>query len=182
MGLEATRHIGRIVIHPRTRMWCMWQRWDNLWGANPERGVYKTADGGKTWSQVLKINDDTGWRERHRDGPGESGHFVCQQRTSRRRRTPYGFNGGGPDSALYKTTGRRDLEEADQGLPYENGGETGRMRTGHLRKDPNIVYALVQHEKGGIYRSEDKGETWTEMSDTNPRPSYYSQVRIDPKQ
>jgi len=67
-----------------------------------------------------------------------------------------------------------------KGLPYENGGETGRIGLDIYRKDPNIVYALVQHEKGGIYRSEDKGETWKKMSDTDPRPSYYSQVRVDP--
>jgi len=67
-----------------------------------------------------------------------------------------------------------------KGLPYENGGETGRIGLDIYRKDPNIVYAIVQHEKGGTYRSEDKGETWKKMSDTNPRPSYYSQIRIDP--
>jgi len=61
-----------------------------------------------------------------------------------------------------------------------NGGETGRIGLDIYRRDPNIVYAIVQHEKGGTYRSEDKGETWKKMGDTNPRPSYYSQIRIDP--
>ncbi len=67
-----------------------------------------------------------------------------------------------------------------KGLPYENGGDTGRIGLDIYRKDSNIVYAIVQHEKGGTYRSEDKGETWKKMGDTNPRPSYYSQIRIDP--
>jgi len=67
-----------------------------------------------------------------------------------------------------------------KGLPYENGGDVGRIGLDIYRKDSNIVYAIVQHEKGGTYRSEDKGETWKKMGDTNPRPSYYSQVRIDP--
>jgi photosystem II stability/assembly factor-like uncharacterized protein len=67
-----------------------------------------------------------------------------------------------------------------KGLPYENGGDTGRIGLEIYRKDPNIVYAIVQHEKGGTYRSEDKGETWKKMGDTNPRPSYYSQIRVDP--
>ena len=65
-------------------------------------------------------------------------------------------------------------------MPYENGGDTGRIGLDIYRKDSNIVYAIVQHEKGGTYRSEDKGETWKKMGDTNPRPSYYSQIRIDP--
>jgi len=67
-----------------------------------------------------------------------------------------------------------------KGLPYENGGETGRIGLDVYRKDSNIVYAVVQHEKGGTFRSDDKGETWKKMGDTNPRPSYYSQIRIDP--
>src|SRR5256886_5194987 len=98
-----------------------------------------------------------------------------------RRRTPYGFNGGGSDSAIYKTTdGGATWKKLTKGLPYENGGETGRIGLDVYRKDPNIIYAIVQHEKGGTYRSEDKGETWKKMGDTNPRPSYYSQIRIDP--
>jgi len=98
-----------------------------------------------------------------------------------RRRTPFGFNGGGPDSAIYKTTdGGANWKKLTKGLPYENGGDTGRIGLDIYRKDPNIVYAIVQHEKGGTYRSEDKGETWKKMGDTNPRPSYYSQIRIDP--
>jgi photosystem II stability/assembly factor-like uncharacterized protein len=67
-----------------------------------------------------------------------------------------------------------------KGLPYENGGDTGRIGLDIYRKDSNVVYAILQHEKGGTYRSEDKGETWKKMGDTNPRPSYYSQIRIDP--
>jgi photosystem II stability/assembly factor-like uncharacterized protein len=178
MGLEATRHIGRIVVHPKNPEVVYVAALGHLWGPNPARGVYKTMDGGKTWVQVLKINDDTGVSDIAMDPESPDTLYAAAYE---RRRTPYGYNGGGPDSAIYKTIdGGANWKKLTKGLPYENGGETGRIGLDIYRKDPNIVYALVQHEKGGIYRSEDKGETWKKMSDTNPRPSYYSQVRIDP--
>jgi photosystem II stability/assembly factor-like uncharacterized protein len=178
MGLEATRHIGRIVIHPKNPDVVYVAALGHLWGPNAERGVYKTADGGKMWTQVLKINEDTGVSDIAMDPESPDTLYAAAYE---RRRTPYGFNGGGPDSAIYKTSdGGATWKKLTKGLPYENGGDTGRIGLDVYRKDPHIVYALVQHEKGGIYRSEDNGETWKKMSDTNPRPSYYSQVRIDP--
>jgi photosystem II stability/assembly factor-like uncharacterized protein len=178
MGLEATRHIGRIVIHPRNPEVVYVAALGHLWGPNPERGVYKTSDGGKSWSQALKINEDTGVSDIAIDPESPDTLYAA---TYERRRTPFGFNGGGPDSAIYKTTdGGATWKKLTKGLPYENGGETGRIGLDIYRKNSNIVYAVVQHEKGGTFRSEDKGETWKKMGDTNPRPSYYSQIRIDP--
>ncbi|HJX94665.1 MAG TPA: hypothetical protein VJ324_03540, partial [Candidatus Acidoferrum sp.] len=177
MGLTATHHIGRIVIHPRNPEVVYAAALGHLWGPNPERGVYKTTDGGKTWNQVLKINDDTGVSDIAMDPESPDTLYAAAYE---RRRTPFGFNGGGPDSAIYKTVdGGATWKKLVKGLPYENGGDTGRIGLDIYRKDPNIVYAIVQHEKGGTYRSEDKGETWKKMGDTNPRPSYYSQIRID---
>jgi len=178
MGLGATHHIGRIVIHPRNPEIVYAAALGHLWGPNPERGVYKTTDGGKTWNQVLKINDDTGVSDIAMDPESPDTLYAGAYE---RRRTPFGFNGGGPDSAIYKTVdGGATWKKLVKGLPYENGGDTGRIGLDIYRKDSNIVYAIVQHEKGGTYRSEDKGETWKKMGDTNPRPSYYSQIRIDP--
>src|SRR6202158_389679 len=178
MGLDRTCHIGRIVIHPKNPEVVYVAALGHLWGPNPERGVYKTSDGGRSWSQVLKINDDTGVSDVAMDPESPDTLYAAAYE---RRRTPYGFNGGGPDSAIYKTTdGGATWKKLTKGLPYENGGETGRIGLDIYRKDSNIVYAIVQHEKGGTYRSEDKGETWKKMGDTNPRTSYYSQLRIDP--
>ncbi len=178
MGLAATHHIGRIVIHPRNPDVVYVAALGHLWGANAERGVYKTIDGGKTWSQVLKINDDTGVSDIVMDPQSPDTLYAAAYE---RRRTPYGFNGGGPDSGIYKTVdGGATWKKLTKGLPYENGGETGRIGLDIYRKDPNVIYAIVQHEKGGTFRSDDKGETWKKMGDTNPRPSYYSQIRIDP--
>jgi photosystem II stability/assembly factor-like uncharacterized protein len=179
MGLEATHHIGRIVIHPRNPDVVYAAALGHLWGPNPERGVYKTADGGKTWSQVLKLDEDTGVSDIAMDPESPD---ILYAAAYQRRRTPFGFNGGGPGGAIYKTTdGGATWKKLTKGLPYEEGsGDVGRIALDVYRKNSNIVYALVQHEHGGIYRSEDKGETWKKMGDTNPRPSYFSQVRIDP--
>ncbi|MGB9464584.1 MAG: hypothetical protein WBR10_05685, partial [Candidatus Acidiferrum sp.] len=178
MGLTATHHIGRIVIHPRNPEVVYAAALGHLWGPNPDRGVYKTTDGGKTWNQVLKINDDTGVSDIAMDPESPDTLYAAAYE---RRRTPFGFNGGGPDSGIYKTVdGGATWKKLSKGLPYENGGDTGRIGLEVYRRDPNIVYAIVQHEKGGTYRSEDKGETWKKMGETNPRPSYYSQIRVDP--
>jgi photosystem II stability/assembly factor-like uncharacterized protein len=178
MGLRATLHIGRIVIHPKNPEVVYAAALGHLWGPNPERGVYKTTDGGKTWNQVLKINADTGVSDIAMDPESPETLYAAAYE---RRRTPFGFNGGGPDGGIYKTVdGGATWKKLTKGLPYENGGDVGRIGLDIYRKDSNIVYAIVQHEKGGTYRSEDKGETWKKMGDTNPRPSYYSQIRIDP--
>ena len=178
MGLGATHHIGRIVIHPSNPEVVYAAAQGHLWGPNPERGVYKTSDGGKTWSQVLKINDDTGVSDIAMDPQSPDTLYAAAYE---RRRTPFGFNGGGPGSAIYKTSdGGATWKKLTKGLPYENGGDTGRIGLDVYRKDPNIVYAEIQHERGGTFRSEDKGETWKRMGETDPRPSYYSQIRVDP--
>jgi photosystem II stability/assembly factor-like uncharacterized protein len=178
MGLSATHHIGRIVIHPKNPDVVYVAALGHLWGPNAERGVYKSADGGKSWTQALKINDDTGVSDIAMDPQSPDTLYAAAYE---RRRSVHGFNGGGPDGGIYKSVdGGATWKKLTKGLPYENGGDVGRIGLDIYRKDPNIVYALVQTEKGGLYRSEDKGETWKRMSDTNPRPSYYSQVRIDP--
>jgi photosystem II stability/assembly factor-like uncharacterized protein len=178
MGLGATHHIGRIVIHPTNPEVLYVAAQGHLWGPNPDRGVYKSSDGGKTWSQVLKINDDTGVTDIAMDPQSPD---ILYAAAYERRRTPFGFNGGGPGSAIYKTSdGGATWKKLTKGLPYENGGDTGRIGLDVYRKDPNIVYAEIQHEGGGTFRSEDKGETWKRMGETDPRPSYYSQIRVDP--
>ena len=178
VGLEETFHIGRIAIHPVNPSVVYVAAEGRLWGASKERGVYKTTDGGKNWTLVLSINEDTGVSDIAMDPQSPDTLYAAAYE---RRRTPFGFNGGGPDGGIYKTTdGGATWKRLTKGLPYAEGGDVGRIGLTIYRHNPNIVYALVQHPKGGIYRSEDKGENWTKMSDTNPRASYYSQVRVDP--
>jgi photosystem II stability/assembly factor-like uncharacterized protein len=178
MGLKDSHHIGRIVIHSMNPDVVYVAALGHLWGPNKERGVYKTADGGKTWTQSLFLSEDTGVVDIAMDPQSPDTLYAAAYE---RRRTAYGFNGGGPEGAVYKTTdGGATWKKLTKGLPYESGGDIGRIGLCVYRRNPNIVYAIVQHTKGGIFRSEDRGETWTKMSDTNPRASYYSQIVVDP--
>jgi len=175
MGLKDTHHIGRIVIHPSNANIVYVAAQGHLWGPNEERGVFKTTDGGKTWAKVLYIDPDTGVNDIAMDPLNPDTLYASAYQ---RRRTSFGFNGGGPGSAIYRTTdGGATWKKLTTGLPKTN---MGRIALDVYRRNPNVVYALVESEDAGIYRSDDKGEKWTKMSNTNPRPMYFSQVRIDP--
>jgi len=175
MGLKESYHIPRIVIHPANANIVYVAAQGKLWGMNDERGVFKTIDGGKTWSKVLFINEDTGVNDLAMDPMNPDTLYAAAYQ---RRRTAFGFNGGGPGSAIYRTTdGGATWKKLTNGLPK---GEMGRIGLDVYRRNGNIVYALVESEESGLYRSDDKGETWVKMSNTDPRPMYFSQVRIDP--
>ncbi len=175
MGLRDTHHIGRIVIHPRDSDTVYVAALGHLWGPNKERGLFKTTDGGKTWTNTKFIDENTGFVDVALDPQSPDTLYAAAYQ---RRRRGWGFNGGGPGSGLYKTTdGGETWIRLDKGLP---GGNTGRIGIDIYRKDPHIVYAIVEHKQGGVFRSEDKGISWKRMSSTNPRPMYYSQIRIDP--
>src|SRR5256712_9680582 len=121
MGLEATRHIGRIVIHPKNPDVVYVAALGHLRGQNPERAGYKSTDGGKTWSQALKIHDDTGVSDIAMDPQSP---VTLHAAAYERRRTPYGFNGGRPGKGVFKTKdARATREKMSKGLPYETGGE-----------------------------------------------------------
>lgn len=190
MGLAETQHIARVVVHPTNPDIVYVAAVGKLWGSSPERGVYKTTDGGKSWQQVLKVNDETGATDIAIDPDSPN---ILYAATYQRRRTVFGFNGSGEGSALYKTNDSGETwSKITKGMPYdtenaptpkpENLLETGRNAIAIYPKDTNIVYALVEHANGGVYRSNDKGETWTRMAEiaANPRPMYFSQIRIDP--
>jgi photosystem II stability/assembly factor-like uncharacterized protein len=177
MGLKDSHHIGRVVIHPTDPNVVYVAALGHLWGPNKERGMYKTTDGGTNWTQSLFINDDTGISDIAIDPQSPNTLYAAAYE---RRRTVFGYNGGGPHGGIYKTVdGGLHWTKLTKGLPAT--GDIGRCAVEVYRKNTNIVYALIENiAQGGVYRSEDKGFTWTRMSATNPRPSYYSQIRIDP--
>ena len=187
MGLRDSHHIGRIVMHPGNPDMVYVAAMGHLWGPNGERGLYKTTDGGATWTRILYVDENTGVADVVMDPSDPNTLYAA---TYQRRRRPYGFHGGGPGSGLHKTTdGGITWTELTNGLPES---EKGRIGISVYRSDPNIVYISLEQgfqynastaygeRRAGLYRSEDKGETWTHMSDWNPRPMYASQPLVDP--
>ncbi|MEO6444157.1 MAG: hypothetical protein ABIZ91_04405, partial [Gemmatimonadaceae bacterium] len=187
MGLRDSRHIARIVIDPGNSDVVYAAVPGHLWGPNKERGLYKSTDGGRTWQLILSRDEDTGAVDVAIDPSDPS---IVYAALYQRRRAPFGFVGGGPGGGLYKSTDAgRNWKRITAGLP---AGEVGRIGISIYRKDPRIVYiSLEQGDRytssisyakrlGGVYRSEDKGDTWRNMGDWNPRPAYSSQIKVDP--
>lgn len=175
MGLNDTQAIGRVVVDPTNPDIVYVAALGHLWGPNSERGVFKTSDGGKTWNKVLFVNDNTGVSDVAIDPQSPTTLYAAAYE---RQRTVWGFNGGGPGGGVYKSTdGGATWNKLTHDLP---SGDDGRIAVAVYRKNPNIVYALIQNAQGGVFRSEDKGATWKKMSSEDPRPSYFSQIRIDP--
>jgi photosystem II stability/assembly factor-like uncharacterized protein len=175
MGLRDSQHIGRIVVDPQDTDIVYVAALGRLWGASKERGVFKTADGGLTWQHVLAIDEDTGAVDLIMDPANPK---VLLAASYQRRRTGWGFNGGGEGSGIHKTVdGGRTWRKLSGGLPT---GEVGRIGLDMYRRNSSIIYATVEHREGGVFRSEDRGETWTRVNSLNPRPMYFSQIRIDP--
>lgn len=187
MGLKETRHIGRIALHPKDPDIVYVAAMGHLWGPNSERGLYRSRDGGQFWEKILYIDEDTGVVDVAVDPDKPE---ILYAAAYQRRRRPYGFHGGGPGSGLFKSTDGGDTwTELTQGLPES---DKGRIGISIYRRNPDIVYVCVEQgwrynastayneRRAGIYRSEDKGATWTHMSDWNPRPMYASQILVDP--
>jgi len=216
MGLRTSRHIHRIAIDPRDNNIVFVAATGSLWGPGGERGVYRTTDGGKTWKQVLKGDDDTGANDIVMD-PANS--QILYASMYQRRRTACCMNGGGPGSGLFKSTDGGDTwNRLKGGLPE---GPLGRIAVDVYRRKGSVLYATIEGpaqavaggrgagaEEGpgaaaaagggqagggrggqspllntqptGLYRSDDAGATWRKVNNANPRPMYFSKVRIDP--
>ena len=187
VGLQQSHHVGRVAIHPQDPNTVFVAAIGHLWGPNEERGLYKTTDGGQTWRRVLNVDTLTGVVDVAID-PSEPNTMYAA--SYQRMRKAYGFHGGGPGSALWKSTdGGETWNRLTNGLP---ASDKGRIGISIYRKDPRIVYVSVEQgyrynastaytrRAAGVYRSEDKGETWRWMSDWNPRPMYASQILVDP--
>ena len=181
MGLEKTRHIHRILIDPKNPNTVYVGSSGSPWGDHPERGVYKTIDGGTTWTQVLSVDGRTGLGELVMD-PSNPNKLIANMWEHRRQ--PWTFKSGGPGSGLHITyDGGKTWKKitSKQGIPE---GELGRMGLAISRSNPEIVYALIEAKKNGLYRSEDGGEKWKMVNDKDEigdRPFYYFEIYVDPK-
>jgi photosystem II stability/assembly factor-like uncharacterized protein len=189
MGLKETMHIGRILIDPKNDDIVYVAALGRLWGPNPERGVYKTTDGGKTWKQMLKVDDLTGAVEMEMN-PKNPNELLCAMWT--RQRWAYDFSSGGPNSGLYKSTDAgKTWRKITKGLP---AGPLGRIGLSYHQADPSHVVATVEYQVkeaserqgasqmngGGTYTSKDGGESWQRQTGLNPRPFYFSRPYWDP--
>lgn len=192
MGLAESRHVGRVALHPTDPRVVYVAAMGHLWGPNPERGLYRSTDGGESWDRILFVDEDTGVVDVVLDPVNPR---IVYAASYQRRRRPFGFHGGGPGGALWKSTDGGESWTRLNDLAPANGlpeGEVGRIGISIYRSDPRIVYVSIEQglrynastayleRRAGIYRSEDRGESWTFMSDWNPRPMYASQILVDP--
>ena len=202
MGLPDSGTIGRIVIDPKNPDVVYVAVAGDLFKSHPERGLYKTVDGGRTWTKSKFIDNDTGFIDVAMDPANNQVLFAASYQ---RRRTAWGFNGGGPGSALWKTTdaGKSWTKVEGGGLPpYGNWGRVGLAIS---RSNPAIIYAMIEPgpqsgfgeggggrrnanakapldpSRAGIWRSDDRGARWTLASNENGRAMYFSQIRVDPR-
>ncbi|MBI4513898.1 MAG: hypothetical protein HY702_07285, partial [Gemmatimonadetes bacterium] len=181
LGLEKSEHIHRIVLHPTDPNVAYVAALGPAWSDGTERGVFKTTDGGKTWSRVLYVDERTGAADLVMDPRNPNKFFAAMWE---HRRWPWFFQSGGPASGLYVTYdgGATWTKVTTQdGLPQ---GDLGRIGVAIARSSPNVVYALVEATRSALIRSDNGGKTWRTVNDSAgiaPRPFYYADIRVDPQ-
>ncbi|MEP3089130.1 MAG: hypothetical protein ABJO48_06770, partial [Nonlabens ulvanivorans] len=179
MGLEKTRNIHRVIIDPTNPDVVYAAAIGSPWGIHPERGVFKTTDGGKTWKKILYTNDKSGAADLVMD-PTNPNKLIAAM--WEHKRDPWFFKSGGEGSGLYMThDGGENWKKIndEDGLPK---GELGRIGVAIAPSEPNVVYALVEAKKNALYKSTDGGFKWKKIndkSDIGNRPFYYSEIYVD---
>lgn len=180
MGLKNSEHIARILVDPRNSDVVYVAAEGPLWSAGGERGLYKSTDGGATWTISLEISKDTGVASAEMD---PSDPDILYAAAYQRRRSVAAFMGGGPESGVYKSTDAgKTWRKLTVGLP---GGDMGKIGLAVSPIDPRIVYATVEAspEERGFYRSTDRGESFEKRNSYisgGTGPHYYQEIFADP--
>lgn len=186
-GLEATSCIGRIVCDPADSNTAWVAALGRLWGENAERGVFRTRDGGRTWRHVLQVDARTGAVDLVMDPANPRVLYAAMYA---RRRTPWSYSGTSETGGIWRSTDGGDTwKKLVNGLPKR----TGRIGLDVFRRNPKVVYAVVESDEGGrlsqfeessraggVFRSDDGGDSWRRISPLSPRSFYFSQVRVQP--
>ena len=177
MGLKESEHIGSILVDPRNSNVVFVAAHGPLWSDGGDRGLYKSTDGGETWKNVLEISKYTGVNEVILDPRNPD---VMYASSWQRRRHVWTFLGGGPESALYKSTdGGETWFKSQSGLP---GGDLGRIGLAISPVNPDVLYAIAEAEgsKGGFFRSTNRGASWQKMNSFTTSGNYYQEIICDP--
>lgn len=178
MGLRNSRQIGMIAMDPRNSDVVFVAAEGSVWGPGGDRGLYKTTDGGKTWKKVLEISENTGVNNVVID---ENNPNIVYATSEQRRRHVFTKIGGGPESAVYKSTDcGENWRKIMEGLPKVDIGGMG-IAISPVNTD--VIYLIVEaaDEQSGFYRSTNRGESWTKMSDHSASGQYYNEIYCDPK-
>ena len=177
MGLEKSEHIGKIVIDPRNSDVVYVAAQGPLWADGGDRGLYKTTDGGKTWTSLITVSERTGVTDVVID-PVNPDNLLAA--TWQRRRHFFTLIDGGPESALWRSTDAgKTWRKITTGLPASPLGRIGLVIS---PKDPNVVYAAVETDpnNAGIFRSTDGGISWEKRASYLAQPMYYATLFADP--
>ena len=182
MGLEKTRHIHRVIIHPTNPDIVYAAAIGSPWGEHKERGVYKTINGGETWAKILYTNPKSGAADLVMD-PQNPNKLIAAM--WEHKRDPWFFSSGGEGSGMYITYDGGETwkqKTSEEGLP---DGELGRIGIAIAQNKPEIIYALIEANKNGLYKSMDGGDTWKlvseNMDEIGNRPFYYAEIYVDPQ-
>jgi photosystem II stability/assembly factor-like uncharacterized protein len=178
LGLKKSEHIGRVVIDPRDSKVVYVAAEGPLWGPGGDRGLYRSADGGKTWKAVLTVSENTGVVDVQLD---PSNPDIVYAAAYQRRRHVFTLIDGGPESAIYRSTDAgATWNKLKNGLPTE---DMGRIGLAVSAADPNVVFATIEAAdgKGGIFRSNDRGANWERKNEFDAGAMYYARVVTDPK-
>ncbi len=178
MGLKDSRQIGKIVIDPRNSDVVYVAAEGSVWGPGGDRGLYKTTDGGKTWKKILEVSENTGVNNILMDPRNAD---VLYASSEQRRRHVFTKIGGGPETALYKSTDAgATWDKMTSGLP---SGDKGGIGMAISPVNPDVLYAIIEAapDEGGFFRSSDRGASWQKMSGHVAQGQYYNEIYCDPK-
>ncbi|MDF1575780.1 MAG: hypothetical protein P1P86_11390 [Bacteroidales bacterium] len=177
MGLKESRQIGGIVVDPRNSNVVFVAAEGSAWGPGGDRGLFKSTDGGETWKKVLEISVNTGVNNVVIDPVDPD---VMYATSEQRRRHVFTKIGGGPESAVYRSLdGGESWTKSMKGLPDVH---IGGMGIAVSPADRNVVYLIVEaaEDKGGFFRSDNRGASWEKMSDHHASGQYYNEIYCDP--